>query len=39
MEWRNDREADRGRPPLVDVAWIRRQLSIPRSSRQDHHAA
>ncbi len=32
MEWRNDREADRGRPPLVDVAWIRRQLSIPRSA-------
>jgi hypothetical protein len=29
MEWRNDREADHGRPPLTDVAWIRRELSIP----------
>jgi hypothetical protein len=29
MEWRNDREAGRDRPPLVDVVWIRRELGIP----------
>jgi hypothetical protein len=29
MERRNDREAGRDRPPLVDVVWIRRELGIP----------
>ena len=29
MEWRNDREVDRDRPPLVDVVWIRHELSTP----------
>lgn len=33
MEWRNDREAGRDRPPLVDVVWIRRELGIPACDR------
>jgi len=28
MEWRNDREAEFGRPVLMDVAWIRRELGV-----------
>ncbi len=28
MDWRNDREAEAGRPILMDVAWIRRELGI-----------
>jgi hypothetical protein len=28
MDWRNDREAELGRPILMDVAWIRRELGI-----------
>jgi hypothetical protein len=28
LDWRNDREAERGRPALMDVAWIRRELGI-----------
>ncbi|SRR6266566_591134 len=28
MDWRNDREAELGRPVLMDVAWIRRELGI-----------
>jgi SEC-C motif len=28
MDWRNDREAEDGRPFLMDVAWIRRELGI-----------
>ncbi len=28
MDWRNDREAEFGRPVLMDVAWIRRELGI-----------
>jgi SEC-C motif len=28
MDWRNDREAELGRPFLMDVAWIRRELGV-----------
>jgi hypothetical protein len=28
MDWRNDRQAELGRPFLMDVAWIRRELGI-----------
>jgi len=28
LEWNNDRQADLGRPLLMDVAWIRRELGI-----------
>jgi hypothetical protein len=28
LDWRNDREAELGRPILMDVAWIRRELGV-----------
>jgi tetratricopeptide (TPR) repeat protein len=28
MDWSNDRQAERGRPILMDVAWIRQELGI-----------
>ncbi len=29
LEWRNDGQAEAGKPALMDVAWIRRELGIP----------
>ncbi len=29
QDWRSDREAESGRPALMDVAWTRRELGIP----------
>jgi len=29
LEWHNDRQADAGKPALMDVAWIRRELTMP----------
>ena len=28
LDWRNDRQAEAGKPALMDVAWIRRELDI-----------
>jgi hypothetical protein len=27
LDWRNDRQAEQGRPALMDVAWIRQELA------------
>lgn len=29
LEWHNDRQAEAGKPALMDVAWIRRELTTP----------
>jgi hypothetical protein len=29
FQWRNDRRAEQGEPPLTDVDWIRRELRLP----------
>jgi len=29
LDWNEDRQAEAGKPALMDVAWIRRELGIP----------
>jgi hypothetical protein len=29
MQWSNDHNRDQGKPPTMDVAWIRRELGVP----------
>jgi hypothetical protein len=29
LEWHNDRQAEEGKPALMDVAWIRGELGVP----------